>query len=168
MEFVICRHRDLTRQQYEAIAALKDQHWPHGTDSQISWIRENFDQEDVHIILYQGKQAAAYASLNRITCTVNGKQERLLGLGGVCVDKACQKQGLGKKLVERAKGYIAGESLPGLLLCHRELTGFYSRCGWESVDFEAATVAGTPFDHCIMAIGKDFGDVIAFHIPKNF
>lgn len=166
MEFVICRHRDLTRQQYEAIAALKDRHWPHGTDSQISWIQKNFEENDIHIILYQEDKALAYASLNRITCTVDGRAESFWGLGGVCVDKACQKQGLGKKIVEQANACIADEA--GLLLCHRELTGFYSRCGWESVNFEAATVAGKPFDHCIMAIGKDFGDVIAFHIPKNF
>ena len=166
MEFVICTHRELTRPQLEAIAALKDQHWPHGIPSQISWILANFEVDDVHIILYNEERALAYASLNAIVCTVDGREIPLWGLGGVCVDRKSQKQGLGKMLVDRAVAWL--DTAPGLLLCHRELTGFYGRCGWETVNFAAATVAGKPFDHCIMSLNQSFGDGIAFHIPKNF
>ena len=166
MEFVICRHGQLSPRQYVDIANLKDQHWPHGVSSQINWIQKNFEENDIHIILYRKGQAVAYASLNRITCTVDGKEEKLLGLGGVCVDKNSQKQGLGQKILEQVNRTIAPET--GLLLCHKELTGFYGRCGWETVHFQAATVAGAPFAHCIMSLGKKYGNVNTFDIPKNF
>ena len=162
------RHRELSKKQLTEIALLKDQHWPHGVDSQKTWIARNFEDDDVHIILYQQETPVAYASLNRIRCGMDSREETFWGLGGVCVAKDRQKQGLGKKMVACANQFIAASKLPGLLLCHRELTGFYGVCGWEVLRCEQVTVAETAFSHFVMSFGSEYRNAQILSIPKNF
>lgn len=164
----IQKHKDIPRKQLEEIASLKDQHWPHGIDSQINWILDNYEENDIHLILYREETPVAYASLNVISCQMDSREEEILGLGGVCVDRSCQKQGLGKEIVEAANRYIAQQKMPGLLLCHKELTEFYSRCGWLDMSCGKVTVAGKDFDHCVMSYGKAYEGTKLLEIPKNF
>lgn len=168
MILTIKKHSELSENELIDIAGLKDQHWPHGLASQKNWIDLNFEDSDIHIILYKEEIPVAYASLNTICCTIDSQKETLQGLGGVCVSKSCQKQGLGKKVVECANAYIDEGQYAGLLLCHKELTGFYDRCGWETAVCKAVTVAGKTFEHFVMSYGKRFADVNEFVIPKNF
>lgn len=162
------RHREITEKQLNDIAFLKDQLWPHGLDSQKAWIAKNFDADDVHLILYQEDAPVAYASLNSIQCTIDSQIETLWGLGGVCVAKSCQRQGLGKLIVEGANRFLTASQLPGLLLCHKELTGFYNLCGWEILHCKKVTVEKTPFKHFVMSFGKQYGNINSLAIPKNF
>lgn len=165
---VMKKHCELSEKEWNDIAFLKDQHWPHGTESQKAWIARNFEDDDVHLLLYQADEAVAYASLNVICCMIDSRKENVLGLGGVCVAKTHQKQGLGKKIVECANEYITMSQQPGLLLCHKELTGFYNLCGWEMVNYERAFVAEAVFEHFVMSFRKRYGDVKSLIIPKNF
>ena len=165
---VIKKHNELSEKQFNDIARLKDQHWPHGVESQKAWITKNFGEDDIHIILYLQDSPVAYASLNDIQCTIYSREETVFGLGGVCVAKSCQKQGLGKQIVECANRYIATAEKPGLLLCHKELTGFYSLCGWEVINCEEVTVAGMPFAHLVMSFEKEYSKVDKLVISKNF
>ena len=165
---VLQKHSVLSEQQLNDIACLKDQHWPHGLESQKAWIANNFEKDDIHLLLYQQDTPVAYASLNHICCTIDSAQETVWGLGGVCVAKACQKQGLGRKIVEYANQYITAAERPGMLLCHQPLTAFYNRCGWETVNSKQTTVAGAAFEHFVMSFGKKYGDVNKLVIPKNF
>ena len=164
----IQKHKNISRKQLEEIAALKDQHWPHGIDSQINWIMRNFEENDIHLILYREDTPVAYASLNVISCQMDSQSEEILGLGGVCVDRSCQKQGLGKLIVEGANEHIAQQGIPGLLLCHKELTEFYSRCGWLDMQCSKVTVAEKAFDHYVMSYGKTYAGINLLAIPKNF
>ena len=168
LNIVIQKHSELSEKQLNDIARLKDQHWPHGLESQKAWIANNFEEDDIHLILYSEDTAVAYASMNHICCTVDAVEEAVLGLGGVCVDKANQKQGLGRKIVEYANQYITTAGKIGLLLCHQALIGFYSLYGWKTVEFGKATVAEAPFEHFVMSFGKQYGRVQTLAIPKNF
>lgn len=165
---VIKKHCDLSEKEWNEIAFLKEQHWPHGIESQKKWIAANFEENDLHIILYQEDAPVAYASLNVIRCVIDSAQEEMLGLGGVCVTKTHQKQGLGKKVVECANAYITASQQPGLLLCHKELTGFYSLCAWKMMDCQKVSVADEVFTHYVMSFGKNYGSVMRLVIPKNF
>ena len=165
---VIKQHSKLSEKELNDIACLKDQHWPHGLESQKNWIAQNFEDQDVHIILYQEETPVAYASLNVICCKIDFDQEVVLGLGGVCVTKAFQKQGYGKQIVEHANAYITAGQRPGLLLCHKELTSFYNRYGWELAVCKEVSVAGKTFEHFVMSYGKPYADINHFVIPKNF
>lgn len=168
MHVIIQKHGDLSKKQLEDIVLLKEQHWPHGILSQKNWIAENFEENDIHLILYHQDAPVAYASLNQILCTIDSKQEPVLGLGSVCVARSCQKQGLGKVIVESANQYIAEHGKTGLLLCHKELTEFYSRYGWSNMNCEKVTVAEKNFVHFAMSLCKNYENVKHLVVPKNF
>ena len=164
----IQKHSDLSQNRLEEIAFLKDQHWPHGIPSQKNWIAENFEENDIHMILYREDTPVAYASLNQIVCQIDSKSEEVMGLGGVCVDRSCQKQGLGRKIVEGANRYIAQQGKTGLLLCHKELIGFYSQLGWVNMVCEQVTVGESDFTHFVMSLGKVYEGIKCLKVPKNF
>ena len=168
IKLVIKQHSKLSGKEWDEIAFLKDQHWPHGPESQKAWIAQNFEDNDVHIIGYLGDTPVAYASLNAIHCVMDSKQVEILGLGGVCVDLNYQKQGLGRIIVECANEYITAEGKAGLLLCHHELTGFYSLCGWKIIHCEKVYVADADYKYFVMSIANDFSAMVSLVIPKNF
>lgn len=167
-DIITQRHDELSEKQLDDIAFLKDQHWPHGTESQKAWIIKNFEGNDIHIIMYQKDIPIAYTSLNHIKCIVDSEQKEVLGVGGVCVAKNSQKQGLGIKIIECANRYITAGQQTGLLLCHKELIGFYRRCGWETINCKEVIVAEAVFEHFAMGFGKSYGHVGTLVIQKNF
>ena len=168
MDVVVKKHCDLSEKEWNDIAGLKDQHWPHGAESQKKWIAQNYEKNDVHILLYQDETPVAYSGLNELCCMVDGQEKEVLGLGGVCVAKNRQKEGLGKRVVECVNCCIAEAQKPGLLLCHEELTHFYTLCGWKVMHCEKVSVAGADFAHFVMCCGDLDARVECLAIPKNF
>lgn len=159
MNWYIVSHRDLSTTEEMRIAELKDQHWPYGLESQILWMKENTEIDDVHLM---GKDSAetdsvlyAYMTLSNIKATIDGKDEEFIGVGGVCVDKNLQGSGVGKQLVEVADRYINGQGKSGILLCKDVLVGFYEKCGWKMMRYGAAYVAQKPYTHLIMFLNEE-------------
>ena len=161
-------HEALTEADARRIAALKDQHWTHGLDSQLRWIADNTRAGDVHLL---GEDAAgrlaAYMTLFQVQARLDETALSALGVGCVCVDKTALGQGLGKKLMAAASRYIREREAPGILLCKESLVGFYSKCGWNRLSYETATVAGAPYDKCIMT-QKPLPAAASVSIDRNF
>ena len=56
-------NRDLTPDLIEKIAALKSTFWPYLIKSQIAWLRERTSPDDMHFMVWDGDQLAAYLLL---------------------------------------------------------------------------------------------------------
>lgn len=168
----ILKHQDLSCQDYHNIASLKDQHWPHGTESQIHWMEKYLKENDIHLIgsLPSAPQcyAAVYATIsNIIVNTDSSADEKCLGIGCVCVDKSIEHQGFGLALMQKATEIINSEKKTGYLLCKPPLVAFYEKCGWNIVHFENAVVENSPYSNMIMSnIPVKAGKMIFF--DRNF
>ena len=156
MQWRIINHKDLKKEDEYQIVKLKDQHWVYGIKSQMDWIRENVKEEDVHLIgqLYSKEQLiiVAYLTMSKIQVRIDGNQYEAIGVGGVCVDRKKQHQGLGSILVYKANTIIQEKKKTGILLCKNNLIGFYERCKWEHLSFKKAIVADQKYDQEIMIL----------------
>ncbi len=158
MKWVVIRHDCLSLEEKHRIAELKDQHWPYGIDSQCQWMIENVKENDLHLMgieeTEEGAKLRAYATLQKVAASVDGLVQEMIGVGSVCVDKAFIQHGFGKQLMREANHFIHEQSSVGILLCKTILVGFYENCGWDKLEYQHATVAGKPFQICIMTLGN--------------
>lgn len=164
-------HEALTEADARRIAALKDQHWTHGLASQLRWIADNTRPGDLHLLgeATDGdtSRLAAYLTLFRVKVRLDADELDALGVGCVCVDKTAQGSGMGKRLMRAAARVIRDRRQPGILLCKESLTGFYEKCGWTRLSYETATVAGAPYDKCIMTL-EPMAAAASVQIDRNF
>ena len=124
-------HRKVDSSVLKAIVELKMQHWPHPSEAQFRWMNENINSEDVHVCVFDlFYQLIAY--LNLVEVRVTGEQEEwnMIGIGNVCVDKLHLGKGLGLEIMQSVNAYLKENSRTGLLLCRKELEGFYLKAGW--------------------------------------
>ena len=159
MNWKIVKHRDLSMTEGLRIAYLKDQHWPYGLESQILWMRDNIEADDVHLMgeKQDGEKIdlLAYVTLTNVKTIIDEQQINCIGVGGVCVDKSKQHSGLGKLLMQEAGQYIISQGKTGILLCKDALVPFYEKCGWKLLKYQTAKIAENKYDHNIMLLYKE-------------
>ena len=161
-------HENLTEADARRIAQLKDQHWTHGLDSQLRWIADNTREGDLHLLGEDGVgRLVAYMTLFRVRVQLDEIPLSALGVGCVCVDKTALGRGLGKQLMAAASHFIRDHEEIGFLLCKESLVGFYEKCGWTRLLYETASVAGSPYDKCIMT-QKPLAAAASVLIDRNF
>lgn len=171
MNWKVVRNRDLLRTEGLRIAYLKDQHWPHGLESQLLWMKENIGMDDAHLLGEEQNRdqlmLMAYSTLSNINIVIDDQKLGCIGVGGVCVDKAFQHSGMGRCLMREAAKYITEQGKVGILLCKEPLIPFYKKCGWKLVQYKSAFVASNIYEHHIMLLDKDCvcSNII---IEKNF
>ena len=165
------QHEALSLKDMVRIATLKDQHWTHGIDSQLRWMMGNTREGDIHLMgeeIVDGQpHLIAYMTLFRVKAKLDAAILDAIGVGCVCVDKTALGSGLGKQLVLEANRRIRDRGQPGLLLCQDRLAGFYEKCGWSLLSYETATVAGAPYDKCIMTLDP-MKSPVSVQIDRNF
>ena len=152
------KNTDLSVGEKLQIAELKNQYWPYGIASQIRWMKDNIQKNDVHLMGEEIDSSAilkAYITLSDLNIVVDGKSNSSIGIGGVCVDAALQHSGVGKQLMEAANRYIETQRKMGVLLCKNNLIGFYKKCGWKQLSFQTAVVAGFKYKYNIMSFNSD-------------
>lgn len=158
MEWKFVKHKCLSVAEGMQIACLKDQHWQYGIKSQILWMNDNLEDNDIHLICKNtdGRDSIlqAYITLTNLCVEIDGQYLECVGVGCVCVDKTCQHTGLGRLLIEKANSFIKEQKKYGILLCKDALVSFYEKCGWKRIQYESATVADNRYDHNIMLLGK--------------
>lgn len=171
MIWKVVKHKDLSLAEGLRIAYIKDQHWTYGLESQILWMRDNIEMNDVHLM---GEEQVgntitlkAYITLINIIVIIDDHYINCLGVGGVCVDRGSQHLGVGRLLMGEANKYIRGQHKQGILLCKDTLIEFYAKCGWKLLNFQAASIAGNNYENNIMLLDKDCtcSNII---INKNF
>lgn len=163
IDWLTIKDSDMTQENYEMVAKLKEQYWPHGILSQIQWMKANLSCDDIHLI---GKdretgEIVAYSALVKVHLNSNNEISEYLGLGNVCVDCFYSKEGIGTRLIEVANIYIKNAQIKGILLCKDALVSFYEKCGWKTQSYDSIYIAGVPYSGNVMFLGDDV------NIPKN-
>ncbi len=167
-EFIIIKHEDLTADALNEIVRLKQQHWNYSAESQKKWIQSCLKADDLHLLMKMDDKFVAYLSINVINMVVNGQAMVGKGLGNVCVDKDVQRQGLGKKIVEKANEIIKINDDIGILLCHTHLIPFYERCGWVNTSYDNLEIDKRTFADVVMLFNNDLRHITYMTLDRSF
>ena len=140
----------------DRVIAIKQVAWPYPKDSQIKWLEENLDNEDLHVFLREGNDSVAYLNLHKINITINNKYFEGFGIGNVCAKvKGC---GYGSHLLRLTNDYLVSNNKVGLLFCHTPLVKFYSGCNWNLLHSEKCL--SPKLDEGICAMTYNAPDII--------
>ena len=128
MIWEIVKHRDLSITDSLRIASLKDQHWQYGIESQIQWMKDNIEADDIHLMGVELEAGIislkVYMTLINLTVQIDDQFIDCFGVGNVCVNKDSQHKGLGRALLKEAEKYISFHHKLGILLCKDALIPF--------------------------------------------
>lgn len=130
----IIRHNDILFRDLLRAIAVKNVAWPHPVESQVKWIIDNMQPDDMHVFLKEDGEDKAYMTLSPVTATVNGAETPFMGVGCVC--SAERGVGMGMLLMESVNRWLIKNNHKGLLFCKKELIAFYKKNGWRVVEPE--------------------------------
>ena len=135
-ELEIIRHNDILFRDLLRAVAVKNVAWPHPVESQVKWVIDNMQPNDMHVFLKENGEDKAYMTLSPVTATVNGVETPFMGVGCVCA--ACRGIGLGNALMENVNRWLVENGHKGLLFCKKDLIKFYKQNGWSLIEPEIA------------------------------
>lgn len=128
MSLQIIKHNDILFRDLLRAVAVKSVAWPYPMESQIKWIVDNMQLDDMHVFLKESGEDKAYMTLSPVTVSVNGLDTPFMGVGCVC--SAYPGMGDGKSLVLSVNDYLSRHNYLGILFCVESLIGFYSKFNW--------------------------------------
>ena len=142
-ELEIIRHNDILFRDLLRAVTVKNVAWPHPVESQVKWIIDNMQLDDMHVFLKENGEDKAYMTLSPVTATVNGVETPFMGVGCVCA--AVRSVGYGNFLMENVNKWLVENYNKGLLFCKQGLIKFYSKQGWRVIE-PANVLFETPHD----------------------
>lgn len=128
----IIRHDKVTSENLLKICELKMISWPYPIESQLDWIKKNFNSGDLHFLLFNAEVLEAYLNFIQIEIIIDREKVDCYGIGNVC--SRVKGKGFGAKIMIEAGRYMTDINRIGLLFCQQHLVGFYSKFGWKIVD----------------------------------
>lgn len=155
MVLEIVKHRDILFRDLLRAIAVKCVAWPYSIESQVKWIIDNIDDEDMHVFLREDTNDLAYMNLVKISFSVNNTDFKACGIGNVCaVEKG---KGYGRELMNKVNDYLTEKQICGLLFCKDALVPFYKQYGWKEVKKNV----------CVKPIMADGVHVMTYLVPKK-
>lgn len=143
MKLEIIKHSDILFRDLLRAIAVKSVSWPHSVESQVKWIINNMQPEDLHVFLTNNGEDMAYMTLSPVIATVNGVDTSFMGIGCVCSAK--HGVGSGRQLMESVNKWLNDNNQKGLLFCKIELVRFYKKYGWSLIE-PASVIFTTPHE----------------------
>lgn len=128
MSLQIIKHDDILFRDLLRAVSVKSVAWPYPIESQIRWIIDNMQLNDMHVFLREREEDKAYMTLSPVTAFVDGVNTPFMGVGCVC--SACPGMGDGKSLLLSVNDYLDSHNYSGILFCVESLIGFYSKSNW--------------------------------------
>lgn len=126
-------HKNVQNEDLKNIIDIKSIYWPYPLQSQLEWIENNINDEDVHAFLIgEDRNVEAYLNMIAITFEVNKKKYEGFGIGNVC----SSKKGSGAILMQEMRKYFIEKDKVGILFCKSELISYYIKYGWELIPYE--------------------------------
>ena len=121
---------DLTPAERETIGDLARRVFG-GAASDYTWA-----EIDWHVLVWIEAKLVSHVEIIERTAVAGGRSVRLGGIGGVASAAEWRGGGLATLAMEKAAASLCGtlDAEFGLLICGQEMTPFYSRLGWETVD----------------------------------
>lgn len=131
MELEIIKHKDILFRDLLRGIAVKNVAWPHPMESQVKWVIDNMQPDDMHVFLKENGQDKAYMTLSPVTATMNGVETPFMGVGCVC--SANPGMGGGKSIVLVVNDFLKKNDQKGLLFCKPQLIRFYEKYNWKVI-----------------------------------
>ncbi len=168
IEIKCIQHIDIDDMLLNEIAAVKKQHWDYPVEEQLRWIKENINDSDYHIMIFNNdKILIGYMNLVNIHLGVDNSINDVIGIGNVCIDKNYMKIKLGKLLMDVCYFYLNYFKKPGVLLCKEHLQDFYKNVGWKQY-FGNVFISGEKMN-CLTFFNDDrFLNIGLINIDKSF
>lgn len=128
-------HKDITENELLEVIKIKSIAWPYSLENQLQWIKDNIEDDDIHVLLMDEKNdVKAYLNMIAIVFKINGKINSGFGIGNVC---ALEKgKGWGKELIISVNSYLKDNGQIGILFCKQVLVKFYSENDWNLIENE--------------------------------
>ena len=174
MEFNFILNRDITLDTIKRIVDLKKEHWPYDYCSQISWMKHNLYNDDIHYLMCEGKYLIAYLNIVCLDVESDHNKIRMLGIGNVCVDKKYEHAGIGRKLFTSLNSYFDQIKANAILLCKPQLVGFYEKCHWHKISSKMVFINQRKYENEVMIyssndlINSELQDTEKIFISRNF
>ena len=163
-ELQFIRHNDILFRDLLRAIAVKNVAWPHPVESQVKWIIDNMQPDDMHVFLKDNGEDRAYMTLSPVTATVNGVETPFMGVGCVCA--AERGVGFGQQLMTSINKWFGSQKIRGLLFCKQSLLGFYSRYGWRVIK-PSTIFFETPYDG-VLTLTYNITDIDRFEYKDRF
>jgi predicted GNAT family N-acyltransferase len=123
-------HKDITKKDLISILRFKDNIWSYGIESQISWIKKNIRNSDIHVYISKKKEIVAYANLiDGVSMNLNN----LVGIGNISVLEKFRGNGYGSILIKIILFYLKTQKKDAILICKKNLISFYKKNGFKVI-----------------------------------
>lgn len=141
----------LNEEEICSVINLKQQYWTYSFDEQKHWFDENIRSEDYHLFLTDcNNRLIAYLDAIHLKVQIDHREQRMLGIGNVCVDKKSAQIGLGGILMASVNSFIRETHSSGVLLCKKQLIHFYESTNWNVINAQKVIIQERPFEGCVM------------------
>jgi predicted GNAT family N-acyltransferase len=138
MSFEIIEHSKLSNKTLDEIIRIKSIYWKYDYNQQKSWIFENINNKDLHLImLNENGNINGYLNLVNINININYQIYKALGIGNICVNP--NKSGYGSVLLAHLNESLKQYNKIGILFCDDNLISFYKKNNWELIMKEYMT-----------------------------
>ncbi len=154
-EFEIIRHNDILFRDLLRVITVKNVAWPHPVESQVKWIIDNMQPDDMHVFLKRNGEDKAYMTLSPVSATVDGGETPFMGVGCVCA--SARGVGFGSLLIRYVNKWLVDHNHKGLLFCKKELIYFYMKNGWSVIE-PTSVFLDTPHDG-VCTMSYNCGDI---------
>lgn len=122
----------LSKKQKLEILKLKDIHWKHGLNSQLSHFNKNYKKNDLNNLLYYKNKLIGYTGLRKMSVILNKKKINFLLFDTLIISKPYRNIGLSNVLMKFNNCVIKDHKTRSYLVCKNELLKFYKKHGWRN------------------------------------
>ena len=140
MKLQIINHNDILFRDVLRAITVKSIAWPHPIESQLKWVVDNMEPDDMHVFLKEDGIDVAYMTLTPVKGLLNKQETNFLGVGCVC--SAVKGRGYGSCLMQEVNGLLEKNNFKGLLFCREAVIKFYKKNNWQLVPQEIIKAKG--------------------------
>ena len=139
MKFQSIKTSELNKKQIDQILNLKNSHWAHGYESQLTWFKKNALVNDLHNLLFINNEIIGYTFLANRSLkilhlnTINEEVSYTL-FATLILSKKYRNFFYVSKFMKFNSEIIVKKNKPSFLLCHGHNVKLYKFFGWSSLD----------------------------------
>ncbi len=127
----IIKTKNLKNTDISKICNLKNQHWKYGIKKQKIWFSQNYNQDDVHYLIFFKNNLIGYLHLGIKKLETQSKKKKYVLFRNLIVDKKFRFKGIAENIMFFANNYIKKQKKIGFLICKFKLIKFYKKYGWK-------------------------------------
>lgn len=130
-EVKLIRHCEASNKLLEKIANIKSVRWSYSLEQQLLWMKNNLQQNDVHLLVYAENDLIAYTNFVNVEVIINNVPIQFMGIGNVCTTES--GKGYGDLLMLSINDSILQNNWRGILLCKDNLIPYYEKYQWNLI-----------------------------------